>query len=80
MRIPPPPPAALVAEDLSPIFNSQCFVSITEMLEAALGVDLVSREQMTERKLALVRQSCVILLSLVGWRGKSACQFISKVV
>lgn len=50
------------------------------MLEAALGVDLVSREQMTERKLALVRQSCVILLSLVGWRGKSACQFISKVV
>lgn len=36
--------AALVAEDLSPTFNSQCLVSITEMLESAVGADLVSGE------------------------------------
>lgn len=36
------------------------------MLEATVRIGLVSREQMTKRKLALVCQSCVILLSLVG--------------
>lgn len=35
----------LLLKDLSPIFNSQCFSFITEMLEAAIRVDLVSREQ-----------------------------------
>lgn len=64
-----PPSAALAAEDLSPTFNSQCLVSITEMLEAAEGAGLVSGEQMTKRRLALVCQSHAALLSAVGWRG-----------
>lgn len=42
--------AALVAEDLSPVFNLHCFISVTEMLEAALRVDLVSKEQTTKNK------------------------------
>jgi len=50
------------------------------VLEAVIRVDLVSREQMTKRNLALVWQSCVILLSLAGWRGKCAYWFISKAV
>lgn len=44
-----------------------------------MRVDLVSRQQMTKRKLALVCQSCVILLSLAGWSGFISW-FISKAV
>lgn len=50
------------------------------MLEAAVRADLVSGEQMTERKLALVCQSRVALLCAAGWRGRCACWLMSKAV
>ncbi|KAF4792136.1 hypothetical protein TURU_123719 [Turdus rufiventris] len=59
---------SLVAEDLSPTFNSQCLVSITEMLEAAVRAGLVSGEQMTKRRLDLcashidIRKLCLAYL------------------